>query len=176
MDKLRQQCIETLRTMRMPTNRTESYRFTDVAPIMAQSFEVRHVPQPAAMRYYANEHHPASQSQVPHQFWCTILNDVKGLQLQQCTVVMMLMLICPRQASQHFILSIHLSFLQIPNGSGAKDTVTQHPLEESSASQLVIVDGIPSSELSNLSGLPDDVYVGGAQHAPSQVVAQQLVS
>ena len=43
LSKLRKQCIETLKTMRMPTNRTESYRFTDVAPIIAQTFEVRAV-------------------------------------------------------------------------------------------------------------------------------------
>lgn len=86
------------------------------------------------------------------------------------------MLICPRQALQHCSFFGHLSLLQIPNGTGAKDTVTQHPLEKSSTSQLVIVDGIPSLELSNLSSLPDDVYVGGVQHAPSQVVSQQLVS
>lgn len=75
-----------------------------------------------------------------------------------------------------FNMSVSLTLLQIPNGSGVKDAVTEHPLEEASTSQLVIVDGIPSLELSNLSSMPDDVYVGGIQHAPSQVVSQQLVS
>ena len=73
-------------------------------------------------------------------------------------------------------MSVSSSLLQIPNGSGVKDTVTEHPLEEASTSQLVIIDGIPSPELSNLSSMPNDVYVGGIQHAPSQVVSQQLVS
>ena len=40
LDRLHQQCNETLKTMRMPTNRSEAYRFTDLAPIMAESFEV----------------------------------------------------------------------------------------------------------------------------------------
>lgn len=65
--------------------------------------------------------------------------------------------------------------LQVANGNGAKDAVTQHPLLEASTSQLVIVDGIPSLQLSNLSGMPDGVYIGGLESAPSQVVSQQLV-
>lgn len=64
----------------------------------------------------------------------------------------------------------------MPGGAGAEDAARQHPLEEASASQLVIVDGIPSLELSNLSSIPENVFVGGIQHAPSQVVSEQLVS
>lgn len=66
--------------------------------------------------------------------------------------------------------------LQIANGNGAEDAVRQHPLQEASASQLVIIDGVASLELSNLSSMPDGVYVGGIQNAPSQVVSHQLVS
>ena len=172
MNSLCQQCIETLRTMRMPTNRNESYRFTDVAPIMAQSFEVRHNPWPAAMSCNMKRR-PSASSILMYFGASTVLT---GLQLRQCTVAITLMLICLRQASQRSDMSVHLSLLQIPDGTGAKDTVIQHPLEESSTSQLVIIDGVPSLELSNLSSMPDDVYVGGVQHAPSQVVSQQLVS
>ncbi|KAL3132695.1 hypothetical protein ABBQ32_009205 [Trebouxia sp. C0010 RCD-2024] len=103
LSNLRRQCIDTLKTMRMPTNRTESYRFTDVAPIMAETFEA-------------------------------------------------------------------------PGGAGADDAAGQHPLEEASASQLVIVDGIPSLQLSNLSSIPKNVFVGGIQHAPNQVISEQLGS
>lgn len=52
----------------------------------------------------------------------------------------------------------------------------QHPLEAASTSRLVIVDGVPSAELSSLASMPDGVYVGGIQNAPAQAVSQHLVS
>lgn len=73
-------------------------------------------------------------------------------------------------------VDLSVSLLQAPGGAGADDAAGQHPLEEASASQLVIVDGIPSLQLSNLSSIPKNVFVGGIQHAPNQVISEQLVS
>lgn len=85
----------------MPTNRTEAYRFTDVAPIMAETF-------------------------------------------------------------------------QVADSGDAGEAVNQHPLDAASSSQLVIVDGVISAELSSLSSIPDGVYVGGIHNAPAQPVSQHL--
>lgn len=157
--------------MRMPTSRNESYRFTDVAPIMAQSFEVNHEFQPTAICCTANHPLAPCVSASLH----SILTHIKGHSAlaMHATTIRRFVANLP---DDRFNMSVSLSLLQMPNGSGVKDTVTEHPLEEASTSQLVIVDGIPSLELSNLSNMPDDVYVGGIQHAPSQVVSQQLVS
>ena len=65
---------------------------------------------------------------------------------------------------------------QIASGSNAEAAASQYPLQEAAASQLVIVDGLLSLELSSLSSMPDGVYVGGVKDAPSQIVAAQLVS
>lgn len=101
LERLHQQCIDTLKTMRMPTNRSEAYRFTDVAPIMSASF-------------------------------------------------------------------------QVASGDGAEEAVGQHPLDAATSSRLVIVDGVASPELSSLCSMPDGMYIGGIQNAPSQAVSQQL--
>ena len=66
--------------------------------------------------------------------------------------------------------------LQVANSAGSESAVGQHALQAASASQLVIVDGIPCLQLSNLSDMPEGVYIGGIQNAPSQVISHQLVS
>ncbi len=62
------------------------------------------------------------------------------------------------------------------SGDGAEEAVGQHPLDAATSSRLVIVDGVVSPELSSMSSMPDGVYIGGIENAPSQAVSQQLVS
>ena len=67
----------------MPTNRNESYRFTDVAPIMAQSFEVTHEPQPVFISDDA--HRPVSIMSKCLTTLCVLSSNMtKGIQLWQC--------------------------------------------------------------------------------------------
>ena len=37
---MRAQCLEALRTQRMPTNRNEEYRFTDLTPLLRLKLQV----------------------------------------------------------------------------------------------------------------------------------------
>ena len=37
---MRAQCMEALRTQRMPTNRNEEYRFTDLSPLLKRNLQV----------------------------------------------------------------------------------------------------------------------------------------
>lgn len=82
--------------------------------------------------------------------------------------------------SQCFSLCIALHqaalYVKVASGNGAEEAVGQHPLDAATSSRLVIVDGVASPELSSLSSMPDGVYVGGIENAPSQAVSQQLVS
>ena len=67
-------------------------------------------------------------------------------------------------------------WMKVANCGDTGEAVNQHPLDAASSSQLVIVNGVLSAELSSLSSIPDGVYVGGLQHAPAQAVSQHLVS
>lgn len=66
--------------------------------------------------------------------------------------------------------------VKVADNGDAGEAVNQHPLDAASSSQLVIVNGVISAELSSLASIPDGVYVGGIQHAPAQAVSQHLVS
>lgn len=67
-------------------------------------------------------------------------------------------------------------WVKVADNGDAGEAANQHPLDAASSSQLVIVDGVISADLSSLSSIPDGVYVGGIQHAPAQAVSQHLVS
>ena len=67
-------------------------------------------------------------------------------------------------------------YVKVASGDGAEEAVGQHPLDAATSSRLVIVDGVASPELSSLCSMPDGMYIGGIQNAPSQAVSQQLVS
>ena len=156
--------------MRMPTNRSESYRFTDVAPILAQTFEVSDLASCVCSQIKAVQ--GTKTCICVHNVSATVhlLSIVQGQPLPES-------LPCLHRGAAFDGTTSHTnSMLQVANGASAADAVSQHPLPEVSASQLVIVDGVPSLELSNLSSMPDGVYVGGIQNAPDQVVSHQLVS
>ena len=82
--------------------------------------------------------------------------------------------------TQSFSLSLALHqaalYVKAASGDGAKEAVGQHPLDAATSSRLVVVDGVVSPELSSVSSMPDGVYIGGIENAPSQAVSQQLVS
>ena len=67
-------------------------------------------------------------------------------------------------------------YVKAASGDGAEEAVGQHPLDAATSSRIVIVDGVVSLDLSSVSSVPDGVYIGGIENAPSQAVSQQLVS
>ena len=68
--------------------------------------------------------------------------------------------------------------MQVPEvaAGAAKGMLSSHVLREDNELRAVIVDGCLDQGLSNLSGLPDGVYIGSIQDAPEEVVAMRLVS
>ena len=68
--------------------------------------------------------------------------------------------------------------MQVPEAAegAARGMLSSHVLREDNELRAVIVDGVLDQGLSNLSGLPDGVYIGGIRDAPEELVAMRLVS
>ena len=67
--------------------------------------------------------------------------------------------------------------MQVPQAAQQPDSgmLSSHTLRGDHELRAVIVDGRLDTDLSNLAGLPEGVYVGSIRDAPEEVVAMRLV-
>ena len=59
-------------------------------------------------------------------------------------------------------------------GDAAAAAADRHPLDEADGCRIVVRNGTLDRALSNLSGVPDDVFVGSLADAPAEVAAHMV--
>ena len=198
---MREECTAALRTVRMPTTRSEEYRFTDISPILQTVPRVRAALcngsanctlllrlSTGGLRWLLKQRGITrgilvlGPKGLDRPFLCTgagalvlPLHPLSGIKLGCCSrlhIPCKLQAGCSRSSRAGCKARVRC---QVAEGAPAdvEAEAGRHPLEGACA-RVVVVDGAVHPGLSDMGGLPEGAYVGPLAGAPAELVADHL--
>ena len=158
LSRLRADCSVALRTMRMPSNRQEEFRYTDLSPILKAQIQ--------ASASALNDHASPVLSIVTRAF-------------RACVTPACLVCLSPVWCLLQSPLTSNADRQVLTDDmteSAALAAIGRHPLDEAAGCRVVVRNGVVDRDLTDLSSLPDGVFVGSLADAPAEAGAQLVRS